>query len=179
MMKFYSKSLMTRKIILTNCLLILASFMLSAQVETRQAGFRMGYRSGIFYQVSHEAGNAEIAYNGMLGFNNNGFQATGLKIFYTSSPGSMPPNLVFAWGYGGHAGFIYDDHVRFLGEDYYFPRNRFCPLFGIDGWVSAEYRITDIPINISLNIKPFVEITFPSFVRVTPWDFAVSVSYVF
>ena len=157
----------------------MTSLIASAQIKTRQAGFRMGYRSGIFYQLSHEAGNAEIAYNGMLSFNNNGFQATGLKIFYGTSLNSISPNLVFAWGYGGHAGFFYDDHVRFLGENYYFSRNRFCPLIGMDGWLSAEYRITDIPLNISLNVKPFIELTFPSFMRVSPWDFAVSISYVF
>ena len=170
---------MSRKIIAAFSLIFLTSVMLSGQYETRQAGFRMGYNSGIFYQVSHEAGNAEIAYHGMLGFNHNGLQATGLKIFYETSLGDITPNLVFAWGYGGHAGFIYDDHIRFLGEDYYFPNERFCPLIGVDGWVSAEYRITDIPINISLNVKPFVELTFPSFLRVTPWDFAFSIAYVF
>ena len=38
----------------------------------RQAGLRTGYRGGIFYQVTGEAGNAETGYNAMLGFNNNG-----------------------------------------------------------------------------------------------------------
>jgi hypothetical protein len=170
---------MNKRINLINTLLILTTLGLAAQIETRQAGFRMGYRSGIFYQVSHEAGNAEIAYNGLLSFSNNGVQVTGLKVVYETSIGDISPNLVFAWGYGGHAGFIHSDHVRFLGEDYYFKDERFCPLLGIDGWVAAEYRISDIPINISLNIKPFVELTFPSFLKVTPWDFAVSISYVF
>jgi hypothetical protein len=170
---------MSRKILIVSTLIIMTSALGYAQFETRQAGFRMGYRSGIFYQVSHEAGNAEIAYNGLLSFNHNGFQATGLKILYETSFGDISPNLVFAWGYGGHAGFIYSDHVRFLGEDYYFPDERFCPLLGVDGWVAAEYRITDIPLNVSLNVKPYVELVFPSFLKVTPWDFAVSISYVF
>jgi hypothetical protein len=170
---------MNRKIIIVYSLIFITSLSVSAQFETRQAGFRMGYRSGIFYQVSHEAGNAEIAYNGMLSFHNSGVQVTGLKIIYETSRGSISPNLVFSWGYGGHVGFIYSDHVRFMGEDYYFNDDRFCPVLGIDGWVSAEYRITDIPLNVSLNLKPYVELTFPSFLKVTPWDFAVSVSYVF
>jgi len=170
---------MNRKILSIFILLALTTISISAQYDTRQAGFRMGYRSGIFYQVSHEAGNAEIAYNGMLSFHNSGFQLTGLKIIYESSFGDISPNLIFSWGYGGHAGFFYSDHVRFMGENYYFSDERFCPLLGVDGWVAAEYRITDIPLNISLNVKPFVELTFPSFLKVTPWDFAVSVSYVF
>ncbi len=139
----------------------------------------MGYRSGLFYQLSHEAGNAEIAYNGLLSFQKNGVQVTGLKIIYETTLDDISPNLVFSWGYGGHAGFTYSDHVRFLGEDYYFPDDRFCPLIGIDGWAAAEYRIIDIPLNVSLNVKPFAELTFPSFFKITPWDFAVSISYVF
>lgn len=170
---------MNKKILFISSLIILTSLSLSAQLETRQAGFRMGYRSGIFYQVSQEAGTAEIAYNTMLSFQNSGVQVTGLKIIYETSLGDISPNLIFSWGYGGHAGFIYSDHVRFMGEDYYFPDDRFCPLLGVDGWVAAEYRISDIPLNVSLNVKPFVELTFPSFLKVTPWDFAVSISYVF
>jgi hypothetical protein len=131
--------------------------------------------------VSQEAGNSEIAFNGLLSFNNSGFQATGLKVIYETSIGDISPNLVFAWGYGGHVGFIYTNHLRFLGEDYYFrdDHDRFCPLIGVDGWVAAEYRITDIPLNISLNVKPYVELVYPSFLKVVPWDFAVSISYVF
>lgn len=170
---------MKRRVILTYTLIILTSLSLKAQLETRQAGVRMGYRSGIFYQVSHEAGNAEIAYNGLLSFKDSGVQFTGLKMFYETSFGDISPNLVFAWGYGGHAGFIYSDHVKFMGEDYYFTDDRFCPLLGIDGWLSAEYRITDIPLNVSINFKPYIELTFPSFLRVMPWDFAFSVAYVF
>jgi hypothetical protein len=170
---------MNKRILFISSLIILTSLSLSAQMEMRQAGFRLGYRSGIFYQVSQEAGNAEIAYNAMLSFQKSGVQVTGLKIIYETSMGNISPNLIFSWGYGGHAGFIYSDHVRFLGEDYYFPDDRFCPLLGVDGWVAAEYRISDIPLNVSLNVKPFVELTFPSFLKVTPWDFAVSISYVF
>ncbi|HBQ83332.1 MAG: hypothetical protein A2X05_08620 [Bacteroidetes bacterium GWE2_41_25] len=170
---------MNRSIVSICILLILTSLPLNAQFETRQAGFRMGYTSGIFYQVSQEAGNAEVAFNGLLSFNDRGVQFTGLKVIYETSIGDISPNLVFAWGYGGHVGFIYSDHVKFMGEDYYFHGDRFCPLIGMDGWVAAEYRITDIPLNISLNVKPYVELAFPSFLRVTPWDFAVSISYVF
>jgi hypothetical protein len=152
---------------------------LSGQFTTRQAGVRIGSRSGIFYQVSSETGNAETGYNGMLSFNNDGVQFTGLKIVYENSLSGISPNLFFGWGYGGHAGFIYADHLRSMGEDYYFPDDRFCPLIGIDGWLAAEYRIRDIPVIVSLNLKPYFEITMPAFVRLMPGDFGVSISYVF
>ena len=118
-------------------------------------------------------------YNAMLGFNNYGIQLTGLRIIYETSLNDISPDLFFAWGYGGHAGFIYTDHVGFFGETYSFQSRRFCPVLGADGWLAAEYRVHEIPLNISLNLKPFVELTIPAFVRVMPFDFALSVSYVF
>jgi len=160
-------------------LLLIVSTVVNGQFGSRQAGFRLGYRGGIFYQVTQEAGSAEIGYNAMIGFNNHGIQLTGLRIVYETSLNSISPQLFFAWGYGGHLGFIYNDHIRFLGETYSFQRDRFCPVFGADGWIAAEYRVRDIPLNISLNLKPFIEITIPAFVRVMPADLAVSVSYIF
>jgi hypothetical protein len=151
----------------------------SAQMLTKQAGLRTGLRGGFFYQITSESGNAETGYQAMLGFNNNGIQLTGLKIIYETPLTDISPDLYFAWGYGGHVGFVYTDHIGFFGERYNFPGDRFCPLAGADGWVAAEYRFRDIPLNISLNIKPFVELTFPSFVKVMPADVGLSVSYVF
>ena len=170
---------MRRILPITLSLAILTSLSLSGQFSTRQAGARLGYRSGLFYQVSSQTGSAETAYNALLSFSNHGLQLTGLRIIYEDSFNSISPNLYFGWGYGGHAGFIYSDHVRSMGEDYYFHDDRFCPLFGVDGWLAAEYRIRDIPVIVSLNLKPYVEITIPGFVRLMPADFAVSISYAF
>lgn len=152
---------------------------LSAQVATRQAGLRLGYRGGIFYQASSREGSAEVAYNAMLSFERNGIQFTGMKIVYETPLNRISPDLFFSWGFGGHIGYIYSDHLKVMGQDYFFPGERFCPLFGADGWLSAEYRLHEIPLNISLNYKPFIEMTIPAFVRIMPWDFALSVSYVF
>ncbi len=170
---------MKRKIPLVVLSLLMALINLSGQISTRQAGFRIGARSGIFYQVSSETGNAETGYNAMISFNNHGLQLTGLKIVYENSLNGISSNLFFGWGYGGHVGFIYSDHLRAMGEDYYFQDERFCPLLGIDGWLAAEYRIRDIPVIVSLNYKPYLEITIPAFVRIMPGDFGVSIAYVF
>ena len=160
-------------------LILIIPSIVKGQYATRQAGLRTGYRGGIFYQITNEAGNAEIGYNALLSFNNNGIQLTGLRIIYETSLTEISPDLFFAWGYGGHAGFVYTDHLGFLGERYSFTGERFCPVFGADGWLAAEYRFRDIPLNISLNIKPFVELTLPSFVKIMPGDLGVSISYVF
>lgn len=160
-------------------LTLIFSTIADAQYLDKQAGLRTGYRGGFFYQITSDAGNAEIGYQAILGFNNNGVQLTGLRIVYETPITDISPDLFFAWGYGGHIGFVYTDHIGFLGERYSFARDTFCPLVGVDGWVAAEYRFRDIPLNISLNIKPFVELTIPSFVKVMPGDLGISVSYVF
>jgi hypothetical protein len=180
-MKTYKSTNSAMRRIFTLLLLsaLITTATLNGQITTRQAGLRLGYRSGIFYQVSSETGSAETGFNALLSFNNNGFQFTGLKIVYENSLNGISPNLFFGWGYGGHAGFIYSDHVRSMGEDYYFQDDRFCPLLGIDGWIAAEYRIRDIPVIVSLNFKPYFEITIPAFVKLMPGDFGISVSYVF
>jgi hypothetical protein len=160
-------------------LILITSPVVLAQYGSRQAGLRMGYRGGIFYQVTQEAGTAEIGYNAMLGFYNHGIQVTGLRVVYETSISSISPNLFFGWGYGGHIGYIYTDHVEYFGDTYYYTKDHFSPVIGADGWLTAEYRIRDIPLNISLNLKPFVEVTIPAFVKIMPFDFAISMSYVF
>ncbi|HKK43199.1 MAG TPA: hypothetical protein VJ963_12370, partial [Bacteroidales bacterium] len=106
-----------KKICLFSVILIMVcSTGMKAQFANRQAGLRVGYRSGFFYQVSNDAGNAEVGYNGMLSFSNNGLQITGLKIVYETALTDISPDLYFAWGFGGHIGFMYSDHVGFLGE---------------------------------------------------------------
>lgn len=169
-----------KKLYLTLFIVFLFSpVVIKAQYGSRQAGIRMGYRSGIFYQVTREAGNAELGYNAMLSFNDHGIQVTGLRVVYETTISSISPNLFFGWGYGGHLGYIYTDHVEYFGETYYYHDDHFCPVIGADGWFTAEYRIRDIPINVSLNVKPYVEITIPAFVKIMPFDFAFSISYMF
>jgi hypothetical protein len=152
---------------------------LSGQGLYRQAGVRTGVRGGLFIQVPSPAGNGNVDYQAMLGFNKNGLQLTALRIIYETAIIDISPDLYFAWGYGGHAGFIVTDHISFLGERYNFEYDRFCPIIGADGWAAAEYRFRDIPLIISINIKPYVELSIPAFVRIMPADIGISVSYVF
>jgi hypothetical protein len=149
------------------------------QSPNRQAGLRTGYRGGFFYQVTGESGNAETGFLAMLGFRNNGIQLTGLRIIYEASLSEISPDLFLAWGYGAHTGFIVTNNIGFLGDKYYFRSDRFCPLFGVDGWGSVEYRFRSIPLVVSVNIKPFVELTLPSFINLMPGDVGISVSYSF
>jgi hypothetical protein len=149
---------------------------LSAQAN--QAGIRAGYRSGLFYQINSSAGNAGIGYQALLSFNNAGLQLTGLKIIYGTRLDELSSDLYLAWGYGAHAGFGNFYRERY-GMDYIYHERVFSPMIGIDGWGAIEYRFNEIPMNISLNVKPYIELSFPAVVRFMPVDFGLSVSYVF
>jgi hypothetical protein len=115
----------------------------------------------------------------MVGFRKNGLQITGLRLFYEISLSEISPDFYLVWGYGAHAGFVITNQLSFLGEKYYFHSEKFCPLVGVDGWAAAEYRFRKIPLILSLNIKPYVELTTPSFVNVRPIDLGVSIAYSF
>lgn len=155
------------------------SVLANGQSSVRQAGIRTGSRGGLFFQLTSDAGSAGIGYNAMVGFNDNGVQFTGLKIIYETNIPSISSDLYFAWGYGGHFGFIVTDHMTYFGERYNFDNERFCPLIGADGWVSVDYRFREIPLVISVNVKPYVELTVPAFVKVMPVDIGIAISYVF
>ena len=160
--------------------IVLASHsLIQAQPVNKQAGLRSGYTGGLFFQATSEAGTAETGYMAMLGFRRNGVQLTGLRIIYETTLDEISPDLYLGWGYGAHAGFIVTDNLRFLGNDYYFTGERFCPLFGVDGWGSLEYRFRSVPLVIGLNIKPYIELTIPSFFHIMPGDIGISVSYSF
>ena len=134
---------------------------------------------GLYFQVTGDAGNAETGFMALLGFRSNGIQLTGLRIVYETTLDEISPDLYLGWGYGGHAGFIITDNLRFLGDDYYFRGDRFCPLFGIDGWGALEYRFRSVPMVIGLNIKPYIELTIPSFIKIMPGDIGLSIAYSF
>jgi hypothetical protein len=168
-----------KKFYLSTFILVLISITTDAQHSEIQAGLRAGIRSGIFYQISNDAGNAEIAYNAMVGFSNSGLQLTVLRIVYEKSLSTISPNLYFAWGYGGHIGFVQNELKTYQEDPYYYRRRQLNPVIGVDGWLAAEYRVEEIPLNISLNLKPYFEIAIPAYVRMMPFDLAISVSYKF
>lgn len=168
-----------KRLLLSVILIVFLFPILAYGQNLRQAGIRTGYRGGIFFQMTSDAGNTETGYNAMIGFNNNGIQITGLRIIYENSISGISPDLFFEWGYGAHAGFIVTDNISYFGERYNFGDRRFCPVLGADGWAAAEYRFRDVPVVISLNLKPFIELTIPSFVKIMPIDLGISVSYVF
>ncbi|MBM3421053.1 MAG: hypothetical protein FJY11_07955 [Bacteroidetes bacterium] len=158
---------------------LLPSVLASGQQINRQAGIRSGESGGLFIQFTENSGTAETGLFGMLSFRKNGLQVTGLKLYYETSLSEVAPDLFFVWGYGGHGGFMITDNIRFFGETYLFRGERFLPLVGIDAFAGLEYRFSTIPLAIGLNIKPWIEFTFPSFITFVPVDLGLNIAYRF
>ncbi|MEZ4999254.1 MAG: hypothetical protein R2727_00700 [Bacteroidales bacterium] len=159
--------------------MVLISLPAISQVRENHIGFRSGMHSGIYYQSLTGAGTAEVSFYAMLSADQNSVRLTVMKIVYETSLSEIADNLYLTWGYGGHAGFSVADYTYFLGKKYQFDRESFRPLAGIDGWGGIEYRFTAIPMAIGLNVKPYMEIMVPGFIRIQPGDVGLSVAYRF
>lgn len=158
---------------------LLFSSGLSAQYMESRLGFRSGYVSGITFSKTIEQGNGASIYQGILGFKERGLQLTALKLRQEYSLDEVSPNLMFSYGLGGHAGFVYTNELRFLGRDYQFGRDRFLPLIGVDGYVGIDYYFQGYPVIVSLNCKPFLELYLPGFFKIIPVDIGLTVEYLF
>jgi len=169
-----------KKVVWIQVLLLICTFYsLQGQGAFRQAGLRAGYTGGLFFQSASPSGNADAGVIALLSFRTNGLQLTGMKIFYDNSLSEIIPDLFAGWGYGAHAGFITEYVTVYEKKDYYYKTERLCPLIGIDVWGTLEYRFREMPLAVSLNIKPFFEVGLPSFFRLMPADLGISVSYMF
>ena len=116
-------------------------------------GLRGGETSGL--TIKHFIGG-QTAIEGILGFWHHGLHATVLIEYYANAFGASGLN----WYYGGGGHFAIDGGRSYYGygqkrKDYYDDGNFGL---GVDGIVGLEYKITNIPIAISLDLKPYVEV---------------------
>ena len=65
--------------------------------------------------------------------------------------------LYWYYGYGAHLAFAGHHTGRFAERDYYHHHDEGFGL-GVDGLVGMEYKIPQIPIAVSLELKPFLEV---------------------
>lgn len=138
----------------------LSSFPEQAHAQRRGADYQTaaGLRLSGWYGVSAKhfiQGNNAI--EGILHSHWDGLKITGLYEIHQQAFGE--PGLKFYYGGGAHLGFVGN---RYIGRwDYvngYSGGTR--ALLGIDGIIGIEYTIQedDIPINISLDWKPVIDI---------------------
>ncbi len=111
-------------------------------------GIRAGLSNGI--TLKHFVKN-DAALEGIISFRWRGVNITGLyevhkQIFDVS-------RLNFYYGAGAHIGFWrgYKKHPWFIDDEPY-------TVLGIDGILGLEYNFTEVPINVSIDWKPAINI---------------------
>lgn len=96
------------------------------------------------------------AFEGIVGFGPDAFSITLLIEYYT--PAFDEPGLNWYYGIGGHVA-TQTQWTNYRTD--YRGYNRQPDDFGIgvDGIFGIEYKISEVPIAISLDVKPFLEVT--------------------
>jgi hypothetical protein len=157
-------------------LLLLLSMQLEAQHYTRDAGVRGGAFPAVCYrQYADDYHYSEV----MLSLSRNAVRVSFLKEFAQPALQELSENLVFVYGFGAHSGFSRMDHYRMLNRTYFFNDYRFSPVFGIDGYLGLEYRFTEFPFFIGLDVKPFFEFSTTQFFSLFLNDMAFILKFKF
>jgi hypothetical protein len=150
-------------------ILIISSFSVNAQGYNTALGIRFGGLSnGI--TLKHFVSNAS-AVEGILSLGNRTVIITGLYEMHTSIDHSQL--FRFYYGVGAHVGFFQD------GGYYYYHNNILYTsqsVVGIDGIIGLGYKFKTAPINIGMDLKPFMD--FNSGTNLF-FDGGVSVRYTF
>ncbi len=120
-------------------------------------GIRAGRTSGLTFKHFFNSGNA---FEGIIGLWNN---AVGITALYEKNQGTGVSGLKFYYGGGAHV-------TRETGRYYYRRHNGSYDEYtyrygengwgaGIDGIVGLDFKFAPIPLAISFDIKPFVELS--------------------
>lgn len=123
------------------------AFYASAQDYTTGVGFRGGFFKGL--SVKHFI-DSDIAIEGLLTSRWEGLGITGL--YEIHKPLGNVDHLVWYYGAGAHIGFWSGDKVDWADD------NESYTVIGADVILGVEYNFQEIPINISLDWKPAVNI---------------------
>lgn len=158
----------------------LFTFGLSAQVYEKQVGIRMGVTSGISGKVIKDD---RTAIEGTLGFRNGGIQLYGLLEAYHPLIKTNTIHWMMYFGGGGHVGFIngYETVRRWSNTaGYYREEYRIAgPVIGIDAVFGTDYTFHKVPITLSIEFKPYLELQAFQMVKVKFWDFGFGIAYRF
>ncbi len=162
---------MKMKYLISSLIIIIISFntTVTAQSYNTGLGIRLGgLTSGI--TVKHFT-NSQTALEGILSVGRKSFIVTGL--FEKHSPTSKNSSLKFLYGFGAHVGFFSD------GGSYYYNDNRrytATTVLGIDGIVGLDYKFNKAPINLTMDLKPFVDFFGGNYIYM---DGGISLRYTF
>ena len=156
-----------KKFLLINVFAVITIVAANAQDYKTSLGLRAGVPYGV--TVKHFLSKYD-AVEGILASRWGGFAVTGL--YERESWTGHYPGLNWYWGVGAHVGFWSGSTNPNLGGTY-----NGAAVFGADGILGLEYTFDEIPLNLSLDLLPTINI-FGS----TGWggiNGALSIRYVF
>lgn len=118
-------------------------------------GIRAGGTSGVTFKRFVGSGNALEFIAGAWSY---GFSLTGL---YENHQNAGVPGLNWYYGGGAHiaaeTGRVYYRYYYDRRYEYFYRTGSDVGL-GVDGIVGLEYKIRPIPVALSLDLKPFIEV---------------------
>ncbi len=163
-------------------ILLIISFTGSAysQIYEKQVGMRLGVTSGITGKIIK---NDRTAIEGTLGFREGGIQLYGLVESYHPLIKTNTTHWMIYFGGGGHMGYIngYNRVRRWSNTSgYYYEEQRVAGMvIGIDGVIGTDYTFNKVPITLSLEFKPFLELQDFRTFYVNFWDVGFGIKYSF
>lgn len=164
-------------------LLLIALLFVTIGAKAQQYSTAIGLRLGGFNNgltVKHFV-NTSGALEGIASFGRQSFRITGLYEKHTAFPNAE--GLSWYYGGGAHIGFFSNEYGysywRYYGKkgNYVFvsdPYRDNSVAFGADFILGLEYKFQKAPVNIGLDIKPFVDFV-PGFFGY--WEGALSVRF--
>ena len=161
-------------------LLFMGTSALFAQVYEKQIGIRFGVTSALSGKVIKDD---RTAIEGGLGFRDGGIQLIGLLEAYHPLIKTNTVHWMLYYGGGGHVGYIdgYNKVRRWSNTaGYYWEEQRIAgPVLGIDAVFGTDYTFHKVPITVSVEFKPFMELQNFKKLKVNFWDFGFGVAYRF
>jgi hypothetical protein len=155
-----------KKLILTTTFFIMLAITVSGQDYKGGFGYRGGLSNGLTLKYFILP---DIALEGLLTARYDGYNITGLYEIH-KEPFKVS-NLYFYYGFGGHFGSWQTASGKHWWDD-----NLNHTVIGADGIAGLEYNFDAIPLNISLDYKPGLNIIgYPKF-----WsdEFSLSIRYI-
>lgn len=158
--------------------IIAGLFAFQASAQNAAIGVRAtpdggGFTAKVFVS-EHIALEGQLNAGGVIGLEGESFNAVGLVEAHIPLPN---PQWRLIFGGGMHAG-AWDRSVWYRASDDSYIRNRAEPIFGFDGIGGVEYLFSNIPLGLSADIKPAINIA--SSVDFFPHNmFGISARYYF
>lgn len=139
-----------KKIQLLILAIILSTGAMHAQDYRNGIGLRGGLYNGITYKHKF---NDKVAFEAIASSRWEGLEFTGLAEFHNQF-GSVQ-NFNWYYGFGGHVGNYHHDHTPY---GHHKDHNGTYTTIGADGIIGMEYTFLPVPINISLDYKPAINL---------------------